>query len=95
MSKKPVSAQDKFMLRLPDGMREAISKRAKENVRSMNAEIVNILDSALSGEGSNEGLTRTVIVKFKPSWDMDDSFTEKEVINLIRNASKESNNDEK
>lgn len=31
---------DKFMLRLPDGMRDAISERAKASGRSMNAEII-------------------------------------------------------
>ncbi|MCT8353937.1 Arc family DNA-binding protein [Photorhabdus kayaii] len=49
MTNKPVSAQDKFMLRLPDGMREAIAERAKENGRSMNSEIVQILQDTLYG----------------------------------------------
>lgn len=31
---------DKFMLRLPDGMRERIKAAADENRRSMNAEII-------------------------------------------------------
>nr|WP_280516025.1 Arc family DNA-binding protein [Photorhabdus heterorhabditis] len=47
MTNKPVSAQDKFMLRLPDGMREAIAERAKENGRSMNSEIVQIIQDCL------------------------------------------------
>ncbi|MGJ0578482.1 Arc family DNA-binding protein [Xenorhabdus bovienii] len=47
MTKKLVAAQDKFMLRLPDGMREAVAKRADENGRSMNSEIVQILQDAL------------------------------------------------
>lgn len=42
-----MAAQDKFMLRLPDGMREAVAKRADENGRSMNSEIVQILQDAL------------------------------------------------
>jgi hypothetical protein len=33
-------SSDKFMLRLPDGMREQIAESAKQNNRSMNAEIV-------------------------------------------------------
>ncbi|MCK8779060.1 Arc family DNA-binding protein [Rhizobium sp. NTR19] len=41
---KPVREQDKFMLRLPDGMRERISDAAKANRRSMNAEIVAALE---------------------------------------------------
>lgn len=37
---KPVREHDKFMLRLPDGMREEIASEAKNNGRSMNTEIV-------------------------------------------------------
>ncbi|MGN5129807.1 Arc family DNA-binding protein [Aeromonas hydrophila] len=36
-------ASDKFMLRLPDGMRDTISELAKASGRSMNAEIVHRL----------------------------------------------------
>ncbi|OWV87342.1 hypothetical protein ATY75_03260 [Rhizobium sp. N122] len=43
---KPVREQDKFMLRLPDGMRERIADAAKSNKRSMNAEIVAALEDA-------------------------------------------------
>lgn len=39
---------DKFMLRLPDGMREQIRAEAEANHRSMNAEIVAALDEWLS-----------------------------------------------
>lgn len=35
--------QDKFMLRLPDGMRERIKRAAEGNNRSMNAEIIDTL----------------------------------------------------
>lgn len=49
MSEKQVRDYDKFMLRFPDGMRDAIAERAKRNGRSMNAEIVQILENALSG----------------------------------------------
>lgn len=38
---------DKFMLRLPDGMREQIKAVAAENKRSMNAEIVARLEKSL------------------------------------------------
>jgi hypothetical protein len=34
---------DKFVLRLPDGMRDAIAEMAERSGRSMNAEIVNAL----------------------------------------------------
>lgn len=38
---------DKFMLRLPDGMRDQIKAAAERNKRSMNAEIVIALDDWL------------------------------------------------
>lgn len=41
---KPIGREsDKFMLRLPDGMRDRIADEAKKNGRSMNAEIVHVL----------------------------------------------------
>lgn len=45
----PQSA-DKYIVRLPDGMRDAIAKKAKAGNRSMNAEIVAILAAALADE---------------------------------------------
>jgi|GEM_PF-1012906 len=48
MSDKQVKDYDKFVLRLPEGMREAIADLAKRNGRSMNAEIVQILKDALT-----------------------------------------------
>lgn len=38
---------DRFNVRLPAGMRDAIAERAKTNGRSMNSEIVQILQDAL------------------------------------------------
>jgi hypothetical protein len=51
MSEKQVRDYDKFMLRFPDGMRDAIAERAKRNGRSMNSEIVQILQDALDAGG--------------------------------------------
>lgn len=48
MTKYPSQLQDKFNLRLPEGMRDAIADRAKRNGRSMNSEIVDIISSAMS-----------------------------------------------
>lgn len=39
---------ERFTIRMPDGMREAIADLAKSNGRSMNAEIVQILKDALT-----------------------------------------------
>lgn len=56
----PSRAADKYILRLPDGMRDSIRERAAANRRSMNAEIVHYLDCALSvqeAKGSAEAAT--------------------------------------
>jgi len=52
MSRKepsPSDLADKFMLRLPDGMRERIKASALRNNRSMNAEIVSCLEEKCLG----------------------------------------------
>ena len=51
MSKFPSQEMDRFNVRLPSGMREAIAERAKRNGRSMNSEIVQILQDALDSDG--------------------------------------------
>jgi len=40
---------DKYVLRMPDGMRDKINERARANNRSMNAEIVLLLQQAMDG----------------------------------------------
>ncbi|HDU8591795.1 TPA: Arc family DNA-binding protein [Proteus mirabilis] len=47
MSKYPSQTQDKFTVRFPDGMRDEIAKRAEANGRSMNSEIIQMLQFAL------------------------------------------------
>ncbi|EBU9314766.1 hypothetical protein DMO52_10120 [Salmonella enterica subsp. enterica serovar Amager] len=47
MAEKQVKDYEKFVVRFPDGMRDAIAERAKQNGRSMNSEIVQILEDAL------------------------------------------------
>ncbi len=42
--KPPSEIQDKFIVRLPDGMRDRIKEAAEQNNRSMNAEVVAALD---------------------------------------------------
>lgn len=49
MTKKPPAPSDtadKFMLRLPDGMRDRLKEEAAKNKRSLNAEIVARLDES-------------------------------------------------
>jgi len=43
--------QDKFMLRLPDGMRKELKRLAAEDGRSMNAQIIELLNFALQNSG--------------------------------------------
>jgi hypothetical protein len=51
MTKEPLAKdQDKFVLRLPTGMRDRISKSAEANKRSMNAEIVQALEQLFPPE---------------------------------------------
>lgn len=40
MGRKPSEAQDKFIVRLPDGMREQLKAAAEGNGRSMTSEVV-------------------------------------------------------
>lgn len=47
MSKFPSQEMDRFNVRLPAGMRDAIAERAKANGRSMNSELILIIDEAL------------------------------------------------
>ncbi|MFP1884428.1 Arc family DNA-binding protein [Lonsdalea quercina] len=54
MAKYPSQMQDKFNLRFPDGMRDAIADRAKANGRSMNSEIIAALDSWLSTDFADD-----------------------------------------
>ena len=44
MAEKTPQIQDKFVLRMPDGLRERIKAKADENNRSMNAEILHGLE---------------------------------------------------
>lgn len=46
MTKKPVQPQDKYVLRLPDGLRDRIKAHAERHGRSMNTEIVRVLEEA-------------------------------------------------
>lgn len=50
MIEKPVREHDKFMLRLPDGMRKRIAELARQNGRSMNAEIIARIEKTLEND---------------------------------------------
>lgn len=46
----PSRSADQFVVRLPEGLRDALKTRAASNNRSMNAEIVAILGAAIGDE---------------------------------------------
>lgn len=59
MSDQPPSRTlDKFVLRLPDGMRDRLAVRAEVHNRSMNAEIIQMLSSVLDVPAAVELRTR-------------------------------------
>lgn len=47
MSNYSSRTADKFVVRLPDGLREQIAVVAKENHRSMNSQIISVLERGL------------------------------------------------
>lgn len=69
MNERPVKDYDKFVVRFPDGMRDAIAERAKTNGRSMNSEIIQIIEDAiaadLSGLPSRDNRELESIIRMK------------------------------
>lgn len=50
----PSDEQERFMVRMPEGMRDRIAEAAKTSGRSMNAEIVHCLDKAFGASQDEE-----------------------------------------
>lgn len=69
MTDKQVKDYDKFNLRFPDGMRDAIAERAKQNGRSMNSEIIQVLQDALDAAAGkvnvDDGALVDILVKLR------------------------------
>lgn len=59
----PSDLADKFMLRLPDGLREMLKLQAEHNKRSMNAEIVARLLESLSPWEPGEEPYKQIVTK--------------------------------
>lgn len=51
--------KDQYMLRFPDGMRDALKAEAARNNRSLNAEIIARLELTIDGPLSEEGMWAT------------------------------------
>ena len=56
--------KDRYMLRLPDGMRERIKAAAESNNRSMNAEIVATLEEAYPAPVEPQTLAMLLVADF-------------------------------
>lgn len=54
---------DKFLVRLPDGMRDRIRAAADRNIRSMNAEIVHSLEVYFAGEAAGVDRAADLIIE--------------------------------
>ncbi len=50
MGRRPSDAQDKFIIRLPDGMREQLKTAAEANNRTMTAEVVARLKASFEAD---------------------------------------------
>jgi hypothetical protein len=87
MSDFPSQQQDKFVLRLPDGMRDQIKLAAEANNRSMNAEIVARLDFSFSGQSLDSKLDRLVEDRERADRRLD--LLEKELSELLKIKNKE------
>lgn len=63
MTKKPIQPQDKYVVRLPDGLRDRIKAHAEKNGRSMNAEIVRVLEKEFPEPASlSEQIERLILL---------------------------------
>lgn len=65
MSQRKAQQQDKFILRLPDGMRDRIRAAAEASGRSMNAEIVLTLEGAYPGNEAIDELAAEIVEKIE------------------------------
>lgn len=51
----PSQRLDRVMIRLPDGMRPMLKDRAKAGYRSLNAEIVSLIERGIAAEKTTTG----------------------------------------
>lgn len=61
MNNRPTrQLEEKFVVRLPDGMRDRIALQARDNARSMNSEIVHRLERTARLEAELERALKTI-----------------------------------
>ncbi|AXO90242.1 Arc family DNA-binding protein [Pseudomonas parafulva] len=68
---KPASTSsrdaDKFVVRLPDGMRDRIGDAARGNNRSMNSEIITRLERSLTTDGAESKVGEALMIYLPPA----------------------------
>ncbi|WP_068951558.1 Arc family DNA-binding protein [Pararhizobium polonicum] len=64
-SSYPSEQADKYLLRMPEGMREQLKEAAKRNNRSMNAEIVARIEASFTNLHMTDGKVSSVTIPKK------------------------------
>lgn len=85
-NRPPSDLADKFMLRLPDGLRDRIAAVAKASGRSMNAEIVMTLEGAYPHPVDKRDIVRaleTILDRIKRSPEIDLSWHLKMALPMV------------
>ena len=70
----PSEQQDRFIVRFPDGMRDRISALAKANGRSMNAEVISLIEASLSQGGKPLLVVKENTAEADIIWEIRDSM---------------------
>ncbi|AXW87829.1 hypothetical protein AU509_12160 [Lonsdalea britannica] len=79
---------ERFTVRMPDGMRDAVAARAKAHGRSMNSEIVQILQDALIKDSIFGDIANEPIEQFPYDPDKEITITSSELNEFLKNAAK-------
>lgn len=74
---------DKFMLRLPDGLRDRIKAKADQNGRSMNAEIVQVLEREYPAEAYSAEDFLEFLKELTGPMSIEDSIDKESALNQV------------
>jgi hypothetical protein len=72
----PSEQQDRLIIRFPDGMRDRIAALAKANGRSMNAEVINMIEASLGQTKRPLPIVSENTAEADMLWEMRDSIRE-------------------
>lgn len=80
----PSEVQDRFIVRMPDGMRDSLKRLAKQSRRSMNAEIIARLGESLDNNYQTESRGLVLVAE-----EGGDDYLDPVLVSLIRRLSTE------